>query len=32
MRTARIHVKFVSNEMTFRFIYRYDAQPVWNSP
>lgn len=28
---SSIHVKFVSNEMTFRFIYRYDAQPVWNS-
>jgi HK97 family phage major capsid protein len=28
---SSIHVKFTSNEMTFRFIYRYDAQPVWNS-
>jgi HK97 family phage major capsid protein len=28
---SSIHVKFTSNEMTFRFIYRYDAQPVWHS-
>jgi HK97 family phage major capsid protein len=28
---SSIHVKFVSNEMTYRFIYRYDAQPVWNA-
>lgn len=26
-----IHVRFTTNENTFRFIYRYDAQPVWNS-
>ena len=28
---SSIHVKFTSNEMAYRFIYRYDAQPVWNS-
>jgi HK97 family phage major capsid protein len=26
-----IHVRFTTNENTFRFIYRYDAQPIWNS-
>lgn len=26
-----IHVRFTTNENTFRFIYRYDAQPTWNS-
>lgn len=26
-----IHVRFITNENTFRFIYRYDAQPIWNS-
>jgi HK97 family phage major capsid protein len=26
-----IHVRFTTNEQTFRFIYRYDAQPIWNS-
>lgn len=26
-----IHVRFTTNENTFRFIYRYDAQPVWNT-
>ena len=28
---SSIHVRFTTNENTFRFIYRYDAQPVWNS-
>jgi HK97 family phage major capsid protein len=28
---SSIHVRFITNENTFRFIYRYDAQPVWNS-
>jgi HK97 family phage major capsid protein len=28
---SSIHVRFTTNEQTFRFIYRYDAQPVWNS-
>lgn len=27
-----LHVRFTSNENTFRFIYRLDGQPVWNSP
>jgi HK97 family phage major capsid protein len=26
-----IHVRFNTNENTFRFIYRFDAQPTWNS-
>ena len=26
-----IHVRFTTNENTFRFIYRYDAQPTWSS-
>jgi HK97 family phage major capsid protein len=28
---SSIHVRFITNESTFRFIYRYDAQPVWNA-
>lgn len=28
---SSIHVRFTTNENTFRFIYRYDAQPVWNT-
>ena len=28
---SSIHVKFVSDEMTFRFIYRIDGQPLWHS-
>lgn len=28
---SSIHVRFTTNENTFRFIYRFDAQPVWNS-
>lgn len=28
---SSIHVRFTSNENTYRFIYRYDAQPVWNN-
>lgn len=28
---SSIHVRFTTNENTFRFIYRYDAQPTWNS-
>jgi HK97 family phage major capsid protein len=28
---SSIHVRFTTNENTFRFIHRYDAQPVWNS-
>lgn len=26
-----IHVRYTTNENTFRFIYRYDAQPTWSS-
>lgn len=26
-----IHVRFSTNENTFRFIYRFDAQPTWSS-
>lgn len=26
-----IHVRFTTNENTFRFIYRFDAQPTWSS-
>lgn len=28
---SSIHVRFTTNENTFRYIYRYNAQPVWNS-
>jgi HK97 family phage major capsid protein len=28
---SSIHVKFTTDEMTFRFIYRVDGQPIWNS-
>jgi HK97 family phage major capsid protein len=28
---SSIHVRFTTNENTFRFIYRYDAQPTWSS-
>ena len=26
-----VHVRFTTNENTFRFIYRTDGQPLWNS-
>jgi HK97 family phage major capsid protein len=26
-----IHVKFVNDETAFRFVYRLDGQPMWNS-
>lgn len=26
-----IHVRFITNELTLRWIYRVDAQPLWNS-
>jgi len=29
---SSIHVKFINDETTFRFIYRVDGQPIWNSP
>lgn len=28
---SSIHVRFVHDETTFRFVYRIDGQPVWNS-
>jgi HK97 family phage major capsid protein len=28
---SSIHVRFINNETTFRFIYRVDGQPLWNS-
>jgi hypothetical protein len=28
---SSIHVRFMTNETTFRFIYRFNAQPIWNS-
>jgi HK97 family phage major capsid protein len=32
MQTASsIHVKFVYDEMTYRFTYRVDGQPLWHS-
>ncbi len=27
-----IHVRFIYDEMTFRFVYRVDGQPIWNVP
>lgn len=27
-----IHVRFIYDETTFRFVYRVDGQPTWNSP
>jgi len=29
---SSIHVRFINNENTFRYIYRTDGQPLWNSP
>lgn len=29
---SSIHVRFVNNENTFRYLYRTDGQPLWNSP
>jgi HK97 family phage major capsid protein len=28
---SSVHVRFIYNERTFRFIYRCDGQPMWNS-
>lgn len=28
---SSVHVRFITNENTFRFIYRFNAQPIWNS-
>jgi HK97 family phage major capsid protein len=27
-----MHVRFLTDEMTFRFTYRVDGQPIWNLP
>lgn len=29
---SSIHVRFLTDEMTFRFIYRVDGQPSWHAP
>lgn len=29
---SSIHVRFITHESTFRFLYRIDGQPMWNSP
>lgn len=29
---SSMHVRFIYDEMTFRFIYRVDGQPAWNQP
>lgn len=29
---SSMHVRFIYNEMTYRFIFRFDGQPIWNSP
>jgi HK97 family phage major capsid protein len=28
---SSMHVMFTTDEMVFRFIYRVDGQPIWNS-
>ena len=28
---SSIHVRFINNEKTFRFIYRVDGRPLWNT-
>ena len=28
---ASMHVKFLTDEMTYRFIWRADAQPIWHT-
>lgn len=29
---SSIHVRFIYDETTFRFVYRVDGQPTWNAP
>jgi HK97 family phage major capsid protein len=29
---SSMHVRFINDEMTFRFIFRVDGQPAWNVP
>jgi len=31
MGASSIHVRFINDETTFRFVYRYDGQPKWDS-
>jgi len=31
-RATSIHVQFLTDETAFRFVYRCDGQPLWNSP
>jgi HK97 family phage major capsid protein len=28
---SSVHVRFINNEMTFRFVYRVDGRPLWNT-
>jgi HK97 family phage major capsid protein len=32
MAASSIHVRFLNDETTFRFVYRVDGQPVWKKP
>jgi HK97 family phage major capsid protein len=29
---SSIHVRFINDETAFRFVYRFDGAPIWNSP
>jgi hypothetical protein len=29
---SSIHVQFVTDETAFRFVYRMDGQPIWDTP
>lgn len=29
---SSIHVKFTTDELTLRFVYRFDGQPLWSTP
>ncbi|KKM23074.1 hypothetical protein LCGC14_1618840, partial [marine sediment metagenome] len=29
---SSMHVRFIYNEMAYRFTFRFDGQPLWNSP
>ena len=29
---SSIHVQFLTDETVYRFVYRIDGQPLWNSP
>lgn len=30
--SSSMHVRFLTDEMTFRFVYRVDGEPIWNKP